>query len=307
MNDIFEKSIFVRDQRQLILGIIHKTDEQFQPAGILPDLNYSNKLLQALNSGSTDRSTQTNFTSDELRSFAKEQMEIESQHTITIDDVSTPFTESTSALKEFCRKKLDELYAAWHTQICEIFTQKLICLQNKAEISEENIFMCLTLFKPEQYADLILDALKEFIQSYGGNEATSVQLHFHIGRKVNQRHEWELRKADGVVEKTTAIYDKYCDEITSNRNSQNFRQKWQRLEFADRNLEFYKEYHEWSDYRCVQVGQFLFEILKENIQINENLFDEAKRGKELNEPILRMGARKREMGLSYEINPILLR
>lgn len=313
MNNIFEKSIFVRDQRELVLGIIHRIDGQFQPVCILPDLYYSNKLLLALNPDSTDKSTrdnpfvQANFTPDQLQSFADEQMKIESQHVITIDDVSVPFTEKSSPSREFCRKHLNELYATWHSQICKIFSQKLNSLQNKTEISEDNIFMCLTLFKPEQYADMILGSLNEIIQNYGRNEAPSVQLHFHLGKRANQLYEWELRQADGVVEKTKIIYDKYCGEISVNRNSDNYRQKWQRLEFADRNLEFDREYDKWSDLRCVQVGQFLLEILKEDIKINENLFDEEKCREEFNRPILKTSAGEREKGLSYEINPMLLR
>lgn len=292
----------------MILRIIHRIDENFQPVHTLPKLDYSNKLLLALNSDSTDSNAfpRPNFTPNELRSFSVEQMEIESKNGITIDDISASFPENSPAFNEFCRKKLNQLYGTWHTQICEIFCKKVNALQNNTEISEDNIYMCLTLFKPEQYADMMLDSLRRFVQEHRADKSAVIPIYTLLGRQIYLRYEWQLKTADGVVEQTKAIYDKYCDEITTNRNSDNYRQKWQRLMFADHNLGFCKRYGEWSDFRCLQIGKFLYELLKENIKIDENLFDE-KSGETKYQPVFGTYGQIRNRKSINEIHPALLR
>lgn len=314
MNDIFDKTICVRDQKELILQIIHRIDKNFQPLYTLPNLNYTNKLLLTLNSDSTDTNERRNvhlrpnFTSNELGSFAQEQMEIESKNGITIDDISAPFPKVSAPDKEFCLKKLDQLYGVWHTQICKVLSQKINSAQDKTVIGEDNISMCLTLFKPELYADMVLDSLKRFVQEHGAGKSAVIRLYTLLGRQIYLRYEWELKRADGVVEQTKATYDKYCDEITSNQNSGNYRQKWQRLSFTNRDLGFCKRYAKWSDYRCLRIGQFFYEILKDNIEIDENLFED-KPGETSYKPIIGVyGAphQKNRKSLS-EIHPVLLR
>lgn len=300
----------MRDQKQLLLEVVHKIGIDFQPLYTLPGLNYSNKLLQALNTdsiGSNNQqnpSSQANFTPSELRSCAREQIEIESKNGVTIHNIAVSLTESSDN-KEFCRKKLNELYATWHMEICKAFKSRLNSLQYETELSGANIYMSLTLFKPEQYADMTLDYLKEFTQKYK-NGSIGLRSYTLLGERIYLRHEWELKKADGIIEKTKKIYDKYCDEITLNRSPSYYRQKWQHLELTDCDFRLRKQYDKWSRIRAIQVGKFLFELIKENIKIDENLFEENSKGSSC-KPIMSSYEANRQTEYGNRINPVLLR
>lgn len=49
MNDIMDKSKFIRDQREYVLCAIRRIQSSFEPIYTPPDLSYSNKLLETLN------------------------------------------------------------------------------------------------------------------------------------------------------------------------------------------------------------------------------------------------------------------
>lgn len=49
MNRIMDESLFVRDQREVVLNAIRRVDLSFQPVYTPPDLFYSNRLLESLN------------------------------------------------------------------------------------------------------------------------------------------------------------------------------------------------------------------------------------------------------------------
>lgn len=49
LNDIMDKSKFMRDQREYVLCAIRRVQSSFTPKYTPPDLSYSNKLLETLN------------------------------------------------------------------------------------------------------------------------------------------------------------------------------------------------------------------------------------------------------------------
>lgn len=49
LNDIMDKSKFIRDQREFVLCAIRRIQSNFIPKYTPPDLSYSNNLLETLN------------------------------------------------------------------------------------------------------------------------------------------------------------------------------------------------------------------------------------------------------------------
>jgi abortive infection bacteriophage resistance protein len=49
-NDIIQKSVFVSDQREVVVSVIRRIEPNFEPYNISPDMCYSCNLLRELNS-----------------------------------------------------------------------------------------------------------------------------------------------------------------------------------------------------------------------------------------------------------------
>lgn len=49
-NDIMQKSVFVSDQREVVVDVIRRIEPNFEPDSILPDMCYACNLLHELNS-----------------------------------------------------------------------------------------------------------------------------------------------------------------------------------------------------------------------------------------------------------------
>lgn len=307
LNDIFDKGVFVRDQREAILRLIRQIDAQFEPVYTPLKLNYSNKLLTALNSDQpTANYPKQPFILAELRNMAEEQLRVETSGILSTDDISISLNPSTAPFKALCQEKFQELQTNWRRDICLAFSKKLGSIKNKMEPTEENLYPSLSLFTPEQYADMILEYLKMFIQRSAGIQTDGLSLYERFGRLVYQRHKLQLKEADGVAEKIRQLYLEYCDAISSGKYLGNARQIWQTLELAQRNrgANFDKEYTQWSDFRCIRVGQFLFDILKDMV-IDENLLDTERRKSQVYVPIVKTIPSK--TSFRFEVHPVLLR
>lgn len=306
LNDIFDKGVFVRDQREIILHLIHQIDSDFQPIYTPPEMNYSHKLLATLNSNRPE--TRQPFSLIELHSMSKEQLQIEQSRGLTIEDISKLSKSTSTVSHEFCTQKLKELYTIWRTEICTAFKEKLHSIKNKMEATDENIYPCLTLFTPEQLADMILEYLRFFIQKNAGNEAGGVALYQRFGRRIYHCYELQLKEADGVNQKIRQLYAEYCDVISSNGHAGNSRQIWQNLEYKNRGCgaSYDKMYPEWSDFRCIHVGRFLFDILKDHIKIDENLLNNAGDKKPSLAPLLKTIPIKATCSFTFVVHPVLL-
>lgn len=104
LNDILDKSIFVRDQREIVLKAIRIIEPNFEPCYSPIDLQYSNKLLNNLNrnvkeidfnvleiegkmEGSEIMDSKAGFTKQQLEEMAKEQLSNELDGYITVKSI----------------------------------------------------------------------------------------------------------------------------------------------------------------------------------------------------------------------------
>jgi hypothetical protein len=49
-NDVIQKSVFVSDQREIVMNVIRRIEPNFEAYSILPDMCYACNLLHELNS-----------------------------------------------------------------------------------------------------------------------------------------------------------------------------------------------------------------------------------------------------------------
>lgn len=104
LNDIMDKSIFIRDQRDIVLYAIEMIDNRFNVQYSSPKLDYDNKLLNALNKnvrnidfnmlecqdaqpGSEIMNSKSGFTRQQLENFTKEQLSNELTGYVTVKSI----------------------------------------------------------------------------------------------------------------------------------------------------------------------------------------------------------------------------
>ena len=81
LNDIVDNSVFLKDQRDVVLHAIRILEPTFEPIYTPPNINYSNKLLDKLNENvlkpevNVENATQDLKIEGRIKHFAKEEME----------------------------------------------------------------------------------------------------------------------------------------------------------------------------------------------------------------------------------------
>lgn len=169
MNDILDKSKFVRDQREFAIAALRRIHRNFTPEYTPPQLLYSNPLVDSLNEGilPIEKKNQVivslflsaglrlknhiylhdfqptiesmrhkisnakqGFSPDELQTLAHEQMENEKEGVIMVKNVSVNASTITEESK-WCRDKIDELFKEWRPVLLQAFERTVSIAQHK--------------------------------------------------------------------------------------------------------------------------------------------------------------------------------
>lgn len=98
-------------------------------------------------------------------------------------------------------------------------------------------------------------------------------LYKDLGQKAQIRYQIELKKRNGVLEKTTEIYNEYCKVLEKCNSTDNSRQLWQRILHRTRPEGASADAFEnsWPLGAMVGVGRFLYNILLRDIKIDVNI------------------------------------
>lgn len=293
-NDIIDKSIFVKDQREAVLRAIRMVIPDFEPVYTPPLLTYSNPLVNALNehirdisqkptdnaeatSNDSNEITQSKlkFSQDELARLGRAQLEQELGGYVTIKSIQK-FEPPTPHVLHY-RTKIEELYKTWKEKIISSFNRDLNSLrhiESSKTRGEPNLLPYLRALDVEDYAEIILHEIRYLA---GGSETyspTVVQLYRNLGNKVQIRYHKEQRKTNGVLQKTGEIYGDYCEMLANGSSVDNTRQIWQRLvvqrmrDEGGPSMSFQDTM--WPASAQVGVGKFLYNILMRDLKIDVN-------------------------------------
>lgn len=291
-NDIIDKSLFARDQREYTIKAMQRIEPNFQPKLTPPVLVYTNPMLKHLNSdvqpidiaidempnlGQPHKISKAKrgFSSSELRQMKDEQLNIESSGILEVKNISLQPENVTSHVK-LMRHMIDELFSDWHMDICRAIERKIPIIQKKMMNRRRprvDIYPYLRLLPTEKYADILMEELKQLAEGSASYTPTVLQLSRQIGEKVHLNYCIQQRFKNGIVDKTEQIYDKYSENLTNGISSDNPRQLWQRISYHENNVGPNVDVENiiWPWPVLCEFGRFLFRILLEDIKINTNI------------------------------------
>lgn len=291
INSIVDKSMFLKDQRELVLHAIRLAVPDFEPVYTPPDLLYNNKILNPLNVNVQDISVNTmenlnvevlgseimdskkGFSREELEKLAREQLDTELTGYISIKSIQN-FPEPTSNVFH-CREKLDELQKSWLETLVSSFNRDLDTLVNREHSKArgiQNLLPYLRALEMEEYATIVLREIRYLAEGSETYSPSVNQLYRNIGNKVQLRYHMEHKKRSGVLQKTGEIYGIYCDILAKGSSSDNPRQGWQRLVYHKNSDGPSMNYNptSWPIAAKIGVGRFLYNIIMRDLKIDVN-------------------------------------
>lgn len=125
----------------------------------------------------------------------------------------------------------------------------------------------------QQYAEILLKEIRLLSEGSETYSPTVGQLYRELGQKAQIRYQIEMKKRNGVLEKTTEIFDSYCEKLAACNENDNPRQSWQRIVYLNRENGPSMDIMErpWPMTVLVGVGRFLYNILMRDIKIDINI------------------------------------
>lgn len=291
VNDIFDKSIFLKDQREIALQTVHLVFPEFIPVYSRPELLYKSEIVDPLNENVKDLSfnqlknldepqpgceimnSKKGFQRSELEDMAREQLEAEMRGYVSVRSIQK-FPEPTAFVLH-CREKLDELEKSWRDKIEMSFNRDFNTVRNQ-EFSKgrgsQNLIPYLRALETEDYTDIILREIKQLTEGSETFSPTLGQLYRALGYKVQLRYQLEHKKQNGVLQKTGEIYGNYCEILAAGTSSDNSRQSWQRLVYHKSSEGPSMDFREksWPTASQIAVGRFLYGIILHDLKIDIN-------------------------------------
>ncbi|KAG5674913.1 hypothetical protein PVAND_004858 [Polypedilum vanderplanki] len=295
LNDIFQKTIFIKDQREMVLHAVKLVHPLFIPSYEAPNILYNNRLVNKLNANVQDISYDPivnihrklegseimegikGFNRSDLETWSREQLLNELNGEVTIKSVFK-YPEPTPKVINY-RNKLEELQKKWRECIISSFNRDFNVLRAEMKTrGGQNLMPYLRTLEVEQYADILLNEIRQLTEGSETYSPYISQLYGMLGSKVEMRYQVEQKMKLGVLQKTGDIYGKYCDIITAGNSSDNSRQCFQRLIYQSQNEGPSMNFHHqpWPMGARIGVGKFLYNILIRDVKLDPNFIRTGK-------------------------------
>ena len=289
INSIVDKSIFLKDQREVVLHAIRLAVPDFQPIYTPPNLLYTNKIITSLNNnikdinynplehfdknlpGSEIMNSKKGFSRSELERLAREQLETEMNGYISIKSIQN-FDPPTPYVLH-CRSKIEYLLKSWQETIVTSFHRDFNTLKHHEHTKgrgNQNLLPYLRALDTEDYASIVLREIRNLAEGSETYSPTVTQLYKALGNKVQLRYQMEHKKRNGILQKTGEIYGNYCEIIATGASSDNPRQCWQRLVYQKNSDGPSMNFHQrsWPINAQIGVGRFLYNIIMRDLKID---------------------------------------
>ncbi|KAL4703702.1 hypothetical protein ACJJTC_004117 [Scirpophaga incertulas] len=287
LNDLFDKTEFLRDQRQVVLNAVRRLDPVFQPQYTPIPLDYDCPLMGRLHldavlerQGLLCSPAEGIISVEDMVQRGKEQLKIEMKGDVEMQNIDIK-DEATSPLVQFCRQKLKEAETEWRSVIREAFLRNLSALksQSKASHSAITLFPYLNSLNVEQFVELIMSEISKLVDGSETYSPTLKNLQRALGTQVYYKYQVEQYKSNGIIKKIEEIYEKYCEwyitrhSVDGSGVPYNPRQAWQALVNCYRDgasLDIAET--QWPLEIRQNVGKFLYNIIINDVKIDVNMF-----------------------------------
>lgn len=294
--DIMDKTIFVKDQREMVLHAIRRVNPDFIPEYTKPELLYNNHLVNSLNehvqpieydpiknldaklSGSEIMDSKKGFSRDDLEKWGREQLLNELNGEITIKSI-LKYPEPTPKVLSY-REKLNELHKKWRESIISSFNRdfNVLRMEELRLRGNQNLLPYLRTLEVEQYADILLNEIRRLTEGSETYSPYLSQLYRSLGEKVEMRFHIEQKMKLGVLQKTGEVFGNYCDVLATGNSSDNSRQCWQRIVYHSKDDGASMDFHHqlWPIGAKIGVGKFLYNILIRDLKLDPNFLRTGK-------------------------------
>lgn len=323
-SSIIDKSVFLKNQREVVIHAIRLAVPDFQPVYAPPEFTYDNKILNSLNENVNDitfdplenidrpqpgceiMNSKKGFNIEELQKFSREQLETELAGYVSVKSIQK-FPEPTANVVH-CREKIEELQKSWKDMIVMSFNRDLNTMRYQESAKSrgnQNLLPYLRALEIEDYASIILREIRSLAEGSETYSPTVSQLYRNLGNKVELLYHMEVKKRNGILQKTGEIYGNFCDLLAAGTSSDNPRQCWQRLVHQKandgptmKNIE-----KAWPVAAQVAVGRFLYNILMRDLKIDVNCIKMGKQKTENSTPAFYTLFRNQGRLVKEEVKP----
>ncbi|XP_014259402.1 DNA-directed RNA polymerase, mitochondrial [Cimex lectularius] len=280
LDNIFNKCVWKKNSREVILQAIRVIRPNYSPNIELPDVFYSNTLVNALNECDTslmNSPAEGLFTLNDVNNLFDTQVKMETNTFVEIKSIEKEAEPSETLT--YYRKKLNEMTALWDKIITSSLKRDLATLNTQHKFMHKsfrqlNIYPYLVYLDQNQYKEIILEEIRKLAEGSETYSPSSVHLYRELGNKVRIRCEVKQKKADGVLEQTKHLYNKYFDWYMnpSKYKYVNSRMCWQMLKYKHQEgPTIDKDVDAWPASVLIGVGQFLYSIILKDIKIDVNV------------------------------------
>lgn len=242
-----------------------------------------------------------------MQQYAAEQLKNETNSIVLVKNISVDEEKITEEVR-VCREKLEALEKKWEKDLLNAFERYLAVAQHKMYLKKPdrvNLYPYLSLLKPEQYVNILMDELRTLGEGSCAYTATTLQLNGQIGRKVQNRYKMERLHELGIADKVLRMHTKYREILCSGDTNDNPRQLWQRINYAERGVGPDIDIPDiaWPWPVVCDVGKFLFNLVLNVIKIDADLMEREKESWTSSATVIYTTFRTRDLISREELRP----
>lgn len=283
-NVLLSKGLFLNDEREVVVKAMLSCDRNYIPKYLEPIVQYDNHLVNELNDpeqliplDKTHSIKKNNglFTSESMKISIEQQLEVEKHGSLSIKSINK--LKITDDVLKF-RKVLSDHYKNWEEAATKAFIRDLSALTaQRSPLSYEPFMRSIPI---KDFVTIIVDEAKKLANGSETFSPVTGQLHRELGSKVYERYILLRKQKTGVLDKVTAVHNKYCtiyanehddlDVLPLNNIYVNSRQKFQRIEHSmkDTGASLSLDHCRWTPPTLLTIGKFLYRIVMHDLKID---------------------------------------
>ncbi|GLG94679.1 DNA-directed RNA polymerase [Gryllus bimaculatus] len=278
-NDLMSKTLFVADQREVVLNAIQFVLPCFEPEYTPPDTCYSCELLRELNNPVKKQPykspSESVMSREDLLAAAREQLALENCDHIKVKSIEK--REDCAETVKYYRDKLSESEVVWREVLTHALRREMEVLRAQHRSfqsqSQLNLYPFLRILDPKIYVDLLMKEIRRLAEGSETFSPTTNQLYRNLGSQIMSRYEIEYKRSMGVLGQIENVYEKYCDWYANPTGPAcNPREQWQMLVHENStgpSMDIEKK--QWPNTVLIGVGKFLYGLLLRDVKIDVNI------------------------------------
>ncbi|XP_052284734.1 DNA-directed RNA polymerase, mitochondrial-like isoform X3 [Dreissena polymorpha] len=277
VKNIFNECHFFNNERHVVYELLKSVIPDYEPHPPQIEKQYEGPLVEALNTPlPSNQKVSVNpfsgvMSSDDMMRQAERQFNLELDGFVDIKSIF-----NTGKPMDLCKEsEMQRLEERWRKNYMKAFiTKRQQVLQNKSALNRVNIYPFLCLFPVEDYVDMLLKEAYRWTTLSQSYSLSVLTMATDLGHLVYQRYFVQRKIDSDVFPKLHRAYASYVERLSDpDQDVSNLRAEWnrilQRLNDGN-NMEI--PVPRWSISINRMIGDFLFDIVYENTDINTNFF-----------------------------------